>query len=107
MGTFIELLIGAMPAPTGFITEVYLVVAMRNHWISYYKWLQKGRWSRSGLSRQLVRLTLKGAKQDMIHLVINPATKYVTLSASNRARIGVAYMDVGQGCEQERKLCGF
>ena len=29
------------------------------------------------------------------------------LGASNRARIGVAYMDVGQGREQERKLCGF
>ena len=29
------------------------------------------------------------------------------LGASNRTRIDVAYMDVGQEREQERKLCGF
>ncbi len=36
MGTFIELLIGAMLTPAGFVTEAYLVVTMRNHWSSYY-----------------------------------------------------------------------
>ncbi|WP_419648329.1 hypothetical protein [Thiolapillus sp.] len=38
VGTFIELLIGAMLTPAGFVTEAYLVVTMRNHWSSYYKW---------------------------------------------------------------------
>ncbi len=37
VGTFIELLIGAMLSPAGFVTEAYLVVTMRNHWTSYYK----------------------------------------------------------------------
>ena len=31
VGTFIELLIGAMLTPAGFVTEAYLVVTMRNH----------------------------------------------------------------------------
>ncbi|WP_419645490.1 hypothetical protein, partial [Thiolapillus sp.] len=38
---------------------------------SYYKWLQKGRWSWLGLSRQFVRLILKVVKQEVIHLVID------------------------------------
>ena len=71
VGTFIELLIGAMLTPAGFVTEAYLVVTMRNHWSSYYKWLQKGRWSWLGLSRQFVRLILKVVKQEVIHLVID------------------------------------
>lgn len=33
--TFIELLVGSMLTPTGFITAAYLVVAMSKHWTSY------------------------------------------------------------------------
>ena len=36
IGTFIELLIGAMLTPTGFVTDAYLMVNVRNHWTSYY-----------------------------------------------------------------------
>ena len=78
----IELLIGAMLTPAGFVTEAYLVVTMRNHWSSYYKWLQKGRWSWLGLSRQFVRLILKVVKQEVIHLVIDDT---LTLRASKKA----------------------
>ena len=81
VGTFIELLIGAMLTPAGFVTEAYLVVTMRNHWSSYYKWLQKGRWSWLGLSRQFVRLILKVVKQEVIHLVIDDT---LTLRASKK-----------------------
>ena len=82
VGTFIELLIGAMLTPAGFVTEAYLVVTMRNHWSSYYKWLQKGHWSWLGLSRQFVRLILKVVKQEVIHLVIDDT---LTLRASKKA----------------------
>ena len=41
--TFIELLIGAMLIPIGVATEAWHMVAMRNHWTSYYKWLEKGK----------------------------------------------------------------
>jgi len=34
--TFIELLIGAMLSPTGFVTDTYLILNMHNHWTSYY-----------------------------------------------------------------------
>ena len=82
VGTFIELLIGAMLTPAGFVTEAYLVVTMRNHWSSYYKWLQKGHWSWLRLSRQFVRLILKVVKQEVIHLVIDDT---LTLRASKKA----------------------
>ncbi len=82
VGTFIELLIGAMLSPAGFVTEAYLVVTMRNHWTSYYKWLQEGRWSWLALSRQFVRLIMKVVKQDVIHLVIDDT---LTLRASKKA----------------------
>lgn len=43
--TFIELLIGAMLTRRGFVTEAWLAIAAQRHWTSYYKWLQRGRWS--------------------------------------------------------------
>ncbi len=42
VGTFIELLIGAMLTPAGFATGVYLVVTMRNHWSSFTNGCRKG-----------------------------------------------------------------
>jgi hypothetical protein len=43
IGTFIELLIGSMLTTSGFVTEAYLILNMRNHWTSYYNWLNKGK----------------------------------------------------------------
>lgn len=82
IGTFIELLIGAMLTPTGFVTDAYLVVNMLNHWSSYYKWLQQGRWSWLALARQFVRLILSVIKSDVVHLVIDDT---LTLRASKKA----------------------
>lgn len=82
VGTFIELLIGAMLTPTGFVTDAYLMVQMRNHWSSYYKWLQKGKWSWSGLARQFMRLVLRTLPTDVVHLVIDDT---LVLRASKRA----------------------
>ncbi len=45
-----------MLTPTGFVTDAWLMVNMCNHWSSYYKWLQKGKWSWLALARQFVRL---------------------------------------------------
>jgi len=80
--TFIELLIGAMLTPTGFVTDAYLVVNMHNHWNSYYKWLQKGKWSWLALAKQFVRLVLATLKQDVVHLAIDDT---LTLRASTKA----------------------
>lgn len=81
-GTFIELLIGAMLTPTGFVTDAYLMLDMQNHWTSYYKWLQKGRWSWLALARQFVRLCLTVVKCDVIHLAIDDT---LTLRSSKKA----------------------
>ena len=82
IGTFIELLIGAMLTPTGFVTDAYLVVNMRNHWTSYYKWLQKGKWSWLALARQFARLVLASIQHDVVHLAIDDT---LTLRASKKA----------------------
>lgn len=81
-GTFIELLIGAMLTPTGFVTEAYLLLDMRNHWTSYYKWLQKGKWSWLALARQFVRLVLATLKCKEVYLAIDDT---LTLRASKKA----------------------
>lgn len=82
VGTFIELLIGAMLTSTGFVTDAYLMLDMSRHWSSYYKWLEKGRWSWLALARQFTRLVLQVVKEDVIHLAIDDT---LTLRASKKA----------------------
>ena len=69
--TFIELLIGAMLTPTGFVTDVWLMVAMKRHWTSYFKWLQKGKWSWVGLAQQLARLLAQYGTDKQRYLAID------------------------------------
>lgn len=82
IGTFIELLVGAMLTSTGFVTDAYLMLDMRNHWTSYYKWLQQGKWSWVALARQFVRLALASMQCEVVHLAIDDT---LTLRASKKA----------------------
>ena len=82
VGTFIELLIGAMLTSTGFVTDAYMMMDMSRHWSSYYKWLQEGRWSWLALGRQFTRLALQVIKEDVVHLAIDDT---LTLRASKKA----------------------
>ena len=83
IGTFLELLIGSMLTSSGFVTEAYLILDMRNHWTSYYKWLNKGKWSWLNLARQFVVLALKViGPQDVMYLVIDDT---LTLRSSKKA----------------------
>ena len=82
VGTFIELLVGAMLTPAGFVTQAYLVLDMHNHWTGYYKWLRKGRWSWVGLARQFLRLILKIHGVGKVFLVIDDT---LTLRSSKKA----------------------
>ena len=60
------------PADTDRLCDRCLVeLDMRNHWSSYYKWLQKGKWSWLALARQFVRLVLASIQCDVVHLVID------------------------------------
>ena len=82
VGTFIELLFGAMLTPSGFVTDAYLMLAMRNHWTSYYKWLQQGKWSWLALARQFVRLVLSLNPDGVVTLAIDDT---LTLRSSKKA----------------------
>lgn len=57
--TFIELLVGCMLSSYGFVSEAYLASGCINHWGSYYKWVEKGKWSWLSLSRQVIRFILQ------------------------------------------------
>lgn len=57
--TFLELLFGAMLTQNGFVTEAWLAIRPKRHWTSYFKWLQKGRWSWVALGLQTARLALQ------------------------------------------------
>ena len=82
VGTFIELLIGAMLTSTGFVTDAFMMMDMSRHWSSYYKWLQEGRWSWLALARQFARLALQVVKEDVVYLAIDDT---LTLRASKKA----------------------
>ena len=82
VGTFIELLIGAMLTPAGFVTEAYLFLDMQRHWTSYYKWLAMGKWSWLALAKQFIRLVLDTLTDDIVYLVIDDT---LTLRASKKA----------------------
>jgi len=69
--TFIELLIGAMLTQAGFVTKAWLAIPMRRHWTSYFKWLQKGKWSWVSLGRQMLRLLLAFFPIKELFLVID------------------------------------
>ncbi|MBM9518737.1 hypothetical protein JWG39_02750 [Desulforhopalus vacuolatus] len=53
--TFIELLIGAMITQSGFVTQAWLAINPLRTGTSYYKWLQKGKWSWVAVGLQLAR----------------------------------------------------
>jgi len=69
--TWLELLFGAMLTQTGFMTDAWLAIRPRRHWTSYYKWLQKGRWSWVALGLQTARLALKQVPTQRCFLAID------------------------------------
>jgi hypothetical protein len=69
--TFLELLFGAMLTQNGFVTEAWLAIKPRRHWTSYFKWLQKGRWSWVALGLQTARLALQEATQKRCYVAID------------------------------------
>lgn len=69
--TFLELLFGAMLTQNGFVTEALLTIRPRRHWTSYFKWLQKGRWSWVALGLQTARLALRRAQTSRCFVAID------------------------------------
>lgn len=69
--TFIELLIGAMLTRRGFVSEAWLAIGAQRHWTSYYKWLQRGRWSWVRLGQYLGVLLRCSFRRLVWYLVID------------------------------------
>ncbi len=80
--TFIELLVGSLMTQQGFVTEAMISIDPKRHWTTYYKWLQKARWSWVGLARQFLKLILHVIRPDRIYLAIDDT---LTLRASEKA----------------------
>jgi hypothetical protein len=74
--TFIELLIGAMLTQAGFVTQAWLAVNMHRHWTSYYKWLQKGKWSWVKLGTQMAKLIIAFFPKQQWFLIIDDTIIY-------------------------------
>lgn len=69
--TFIELVIGAMLTETGFVTQAYLALPMKRNWSSYYKWIEKGKWSWVAVGIQMAKLLVRLFPQPLWHLIID------------------------------------
>lgn len=80
--TFVELLFGAMLSQAGFVTRAWMAVNMHRHWTSYYKWLQKGKWSWVALGLQMARL-LRSLFPSKYNLIVIDDT--IILRASKKA----------------------
>ena len=80
--TCLELLIGAMLSSSGFVTQAWLITNTQKHWTSYYKCLQKGKWSWLKLMRTFVRIALTQIKDDIIYLAVDDT---LVLRASAKA----------------------
>ena len=74
--TFIELLVGAMITQAGFVTQAWLAVNMHRHWTSYYKWLQKGKWSWVKLGNQMAELLITIFPKQQRFLIIDDTIIY-------------------------------
>jgi hypothetical protein len=69
--TFIELVVGAMLTETGFVTQAYLALPMKRNWSSYYKWIEKGKWSWVAVGIQMAKLLIRLFPQPLWHLIID------------------------------------
>jgi hypothetical protein len=74
--TFLELLVGAMITPAGFVTEAWLAIKPLRSWTAYYKWLQQGTWSWVALGVQLTRLVVSFFPQPVWYLIFDDTFIY-------------------------------
>lgn len=56
IGTYTELLIGALMSGSGHITEAMFHVGHRKHFSTYYWLIEKGKWSWAKVCKQLIKL---------------------------------------------------
>jgi hypothetical protein len=65
-----------MLTQAGFVTQAWLAVKMHRHWTTYYKWLQKGKWSWVKLGLQMARLLIAFFPNQQRFLIIDDTIIY-------------------------------
>lgn len=85
--TFIELLIGAMISKSGFVVQTGLAIDLKRHWTTYFKWLQKGRWSWLALARQRALLLVHWFPNNHCFLAIDDTVVFRTSTKAPGSRI--------------------
>ncbi|WP_321532377.1 transposase [uncultured Desulfuromonas sp.] len=85
--TFLELLFGAMLTQNGFVTEAWLAIRPKRHWTSYFKWLQKGRWSWVALGLQTARLALQRTEGSRCYVAIDDTVVFRCSRKAPESRI--------------------
>jgi len=101
--TWIELLFGAMMTQRGFVTDAYLSIRPGRHWNTYFKWLQKGRWSWVALGLQTARLILRLCPQGRVYL---PLDDTVVFRSSRRAPEAKVHHQHGNKTNRPRFVLG-
>jgi len=71
VGTYVELLIGAVLSGTGHVTDAMLEVGHQKHFTTYYKMLGQGQWSWIAVAKQLVLLIVKYFPRKEWNLIID------------------------------------
>lgn len=83
--TFFELLIGVIIARSGHITQALLRVPSPRHWTTFYKLIEKGKWSYLQLGQQLLKLVLTYFPRNQWNLIVDD----VEIVRSSRKAPGV------------------
>ena len=68
--TFVELLIGCMLTPEGWVTRAIGAICREAHWTTYYKLIERAQVSVADLSLQLLQLTQRVFPNELVNLII-------------------------------------
>jgi hypothetical protein len=69
--TFVELLIGCMLTPEGWVTRAIGAICREAHWTTYYKLIERAQVSVADLSLQLLQLTQRVFPNELVNLIID------------------------------------
>lgn len=71
VGTYAELLVGAMLSASGHITEALLAVGHKKHFSTYYWLIEQAKWSYFAVTRQVVKLILTCFPRAEYNLIVD------------------------------------
>ena len=69
--TFVELLIGSMLNPEGWVTRAIGAICREAHWTTYYKLIERAHVSVADLSIRLLQLVQRVFPTELVNLIID------------------------------------